>query len=233
MSRTLKRVAMDFSWPLHVVWKGYYNPYQGTKCKPCDGSGYGPEAKQVSDDWYSGRRWRDKLVQYEVDVLVAEGRLREFTHKWDGKAWIATGYKPTAEEVNAWSRNGPGHDSINRHICVAARCKRLGYTLFCSLCNGSGKLWCDPKYKKRHDEWKEIEPPVGEGFQLWENTSEGSPISPVFATLDELCAWCEKNATTFADQCATTAQWKEMLEKDFSAIVLVFAKAETKKEKRL
>lgn len=60
-----------------------------------------------------------------------------------------------------------------------------------------------------------LEPPIGEGYQLWETTSEGSPSSPVFKTLDELCEWCEINATTFANFKATKEQWKEMLDKDF------------------
>lgn len=57
-----------------------------------------------------------------------------------------------------------------------------------------------------------LAPPVGEGYQLWETTSEGGPVSPVFASLDELCEWCEKNATPFADDRATKEQWKKMLE---------------------
>lgn len=32
-----------------------------------------------------------------------------------------------------------------------------------------------------------LAPPKGDGYQLWETTSEGKPMSPVFATLDELC----------------------------------------------
>jgi len=34
-----------------------------------------------------------------------------------------------------------------------------------------------------------IEPPNGDGFQCWETTSEGSPITPVFKTFDEMCEW--------------------------------------------
>ncbi len=58
-------------------------------------------------------------------------------------------------------------------------------------------------------------PPVGDGFQLWETTSEGSPVSPVFKTLDELCEWCEENATTFGSMKATKEQWRQMLDSDF------------------
>jgi len=62
---------------------------------------------------------------------------------------------------------------------------------------------------------KAVEPPTGEGYQLWETTTEGSPQSPVFKTLDELCEWCEENATTFAKFKATKEQWKKMFENDF------------------
>jgi hypothetical protein len=57
-------------------------------------------------------------------------------------------------------------------------------------------------------------PPKGKGYQLWETTSEGSPVSPVFTTIDKLAAWCEKNATTFGPCKATKAEWKKMLSKN-------------------
>ena len=34
-------------------------------------------------------------------------------------------------------------------------------------------------------------------LMLYETTTEGTPCGPAFATMDELCAWAEKNATTF------------------------------------
>jgi len=60
-----------------------------------------------------------------------------------------------------------------------------------------------------------IGPPRGDGYQLWMTTNEGSPISPVFATLDELCEWCEENATIFAYKKADKEEWRQMLEADF------------------
>ena len=33
------------------------------------------------------------------------------------------------------------HDSINRHILLEARCKRLGYTLLCEHCEGRGYVY--------------------------------------------------------------------------------------------
>jgi hypothetical protein len=50
-------------------------------------------------------------------------------------------------------------------------------------------------------------------IQLYENTSEGTPISPVFKAdeFEELCEWAAKNETTFADATATKEEWMEML----------------------
>lgn len=87
--------------------------------------------------------------------------------------------------------------------------------LVCDFCFGNGSLFCDEKYRKLKDEWERIEPPQGEGYQLWENTSEGSPQSPVFKTLDELCDYAEKNCTTFSTFKASASEWKKMLDENF------------------
>jgi hypothetical protein len=49
----------------------------------------------------------------------------------------------------------------------------------CPVCKGEG---LDPAFKAAYEAWEREPPPTGEGWQLWENTSEGSPISPVFPT---------------------------------------------------
>lgn len=56
------------------------------------------------------------------------------------------------------------------------------------------------------------EPPKGEGYQLWETTSEGSPITPVFKTLGLLCQYCEdEKITVFSSHTATKEEWEKML----------------------
>ena len=52
------------------------------------------------------------------------------------------------------------------------------------------------------------------GWQLYETTSEGTPVSPVFATLEELAQWCEHGATVFADNRWTAAQWLASFRQD-------------------
>ncbi len=42
MGREIKRVALDFDWPIGEVWTGFLNPYyaEQVKCPTCDGLGW-------------------------------------------------------------------------------------------------------------------------------------------------------------------------------------------------
>lgn len=114
MGRELKRVPLDFNWPLNMVWKGYISPYRSQECTVCGGSGYSPEAQ------------------------------------------------------------------------------RLGVPERCTACNGDGAIWFSERIKQLADAWYDDErydPPAGEGWQVWETVTEGSPISPVFADADGVYRW--------------------------------------------
>ena len=54
-------------------------------------------------------------------------------------------------------------------------------------------------------------PEIPEGapflWVLYETTTEGTPASPGFATLEELASWCETGATAWAGQRMTRAEW--------------------------
>jgi len=56
------------------------------------------------------------------------------------------------------------------------------------------------------DCWR-LDPPVGEGWQRWETTTEGSPSSPVVATAVELASWAAEAATSFGDVHLSRAHW--------------------------
>jgi hypothetical protein len=50
-------------------------------------------------------------------------------------------------------------------------------------------------------------------FQMYETTSEGSPISPVFPKVEQLALWLAfNNIPTWADQTATYSQWLKIIE---------------------
>lgn len=307
MGRTLKRVPLDFNWPLRKTWSGFIMPDEldGIPCASCDESGYSPVAKLYSDQWYGyaafdpveysakplelehpdvqafARRnvegspeyyrlrpmpdpsrgewalkhwerrkeeaiakeayrlwdmWRSKwsyhLIQADIDALIEDERLWDFTRvprtpeqeeivrrkvATGENSWLPTsnGYRPTPDEVNSWNIRTRGHDGINQSVCVRARCKREGVDPLCSVCNGEGVTWASEEHKQKHDAWEPTEPPKGDGYQLWQTTSEGSPISPVFDTLEALCAYAAEHCSTFGDNTATAEQWKEMLDDGF------------------
>jgi len=133
MGREIKRVPVDFDWPLHKVWDGYLNPHYkySTKCPWCK-NGYNPATQAIDDS------------------LKNEHML-----------------------------------SMDRYSRVKTIAERAGVYGYCEACDGTTRIWMTPKHKEMYESWQEIEPPIGEGWQLWENVSEGSPVSPVFATRDE------------------------------------------------
>lgn len=196
MGRKIKRVAMDFDWPLSKAWHGYLCPYRSFKCPSCDGTGMGAEAKRLHDDWHdhagTGRRWCDKLDEDDVQALLDAGRLRDLTHTWTRESgWQrrADGHVPTPAEVNAWAQSGMGHDGLNQWVCVTERCARADIIVECLRCSGKGHLWATPEIERLADEWTPTEPPAGDGWQVWETVGEGSPITPVLPSAEALARY--------------------------------------------
>lgn len=265
MGREVKRVAMDFDWPVDKVWSGYLNPHYSEcfDCPHCKG-GYSPEMTALQSKWYGyvpfhpeergsvpftitddaivrfARRnvgnspecygsdsaavireaqrlcklfngaWSHHLNDADVAVLVAEGRLKDLTQTWTKETgWVdkEPGYVPTAREVNVWSiSGGMGHDSINQWIVCKAECERHGWPTECAHCNGEGSVWTSPEAKQIAEDWTSIEPPEGDGYQIWETVSEGSPISPVFGSPEELARYMAGRKWG-ADKGSSYEQW--------------------------
>lgn len=247
MGREIKRVALDFDWPLNKVWEGFLTPERlhENPCPACK-NGYSPHAGHLHDLWYGympfdpestgslwlrhdtpvvrafaernvtrspdhygtgesaimreaqrladlfNGQWCHHLSQHDVDALVAAGRLMDFTHTWSREnGWQKTEppVTPTAAQVNEWSISGFGHDSINASVVIRARCEREGVSDTCSRCEGHATLEAYPGQRAEAEAWEPVQPPAGAGWQLWETVSEGSPVSPVFATAGELAQW--------------------------------------------
>lgn len=156
------------------------------------------EALRLAGLW--NRQWSHHLNADDVAALVAGNRLWDLTRTWSQEnGWQALDppVMPTPEQVNTWSLSGFGHDGINQMIAVRARCEREGAPHTCAVCEGSGQRWRDAEHKAAHDAWEPTDPPTGDGWQLWETVSEGSPISPVFATADELATWMSDPARDY------------------------------------
>lgn len=247
MGRELRRVPLDFDWPINKTWDGFVNPlYAATKCKACDGTGYSPEGRRMKDLWYGhapfkpedrgsvpftpeddevaafakrnvnaspefyGRdrqaierearrlchlwngHWCHHLNEDDVSALIEAERLYDFTHTFDTtNRWQPKSppYTPTPREVNLWSISGLGHGSVNSWVCIKAECARLGVPAECRQCGGDGEVWPSPENKQAYEDWQRTPPPTGDGYQIWETVSEGSPISPPFSTPEDLARY--------------------------------------------
>jgi len=73
-------------------------------------------------------------------------------------------------------------------------------TKYCELCEGEGSVQA------------QIEVPRGDAYQMWETTSEGSPISPTFDTPEELarCLY-DAGASACGGTGASYKQWLNMI----------------------
>lgn len=145
-------------------------------------------------------------------------RLDEETGKWMG--WIGEEQKeveepeyPSADKVNEWNRTSMGHDSINQWICVEARAKHLGVYGKCEFCEGKGQFWYSDEIEQLYENFEGYPPPEGEGFQLWSTTTEGHPMTPVFASLELLCEHLDKEkVSSFGSFTASKVEWMRMLD---------------------
>lgn len=208
--RTLKRVPLDFDWPVGTVWHGYQNPYHPMNCPYCDGSGFNPQTREISESFYAfsapEKRWCSDITQDEVQALWDARRLHDFFREDKDRI-------PIADEVNRWNETRMGHDAINRFILVETRAKRLGVYGHCSKCD-QGDLFRNENHKAQYEEWTNFDPPTGDGYQLWETTTEGSPKSPVFETPEQLADWCAENTTIFGAQKARRDEWLAMFREE-------------------
>ena len=88
-------------------------------------------------------------------------------------------------------------------------CESSGKTLKnkeCPLCDGSKKV--SPV----------IEPPTGfgkeeKGYQVWEDVSEGSPVSPVFLRPEDLAHWMTENDDSITSGTSYKA-WLKMIKEE-------------------
>lgn len=224
MQRKVKRVPLDFDWPLGVPWGGYENPYIFDEdiCQQCDGTGLSNYALDLKGLWYQGscvesaslivnkyevgtplytlarevlNRAVDtdgnfvrkvglqyNLSQDDVVALWREGRLDSWGFPYDAK-----GQAPSANAVNKVAQNSRGlygmHDLINMHIVIQQRCQMYGQSATCTECHGGGVVPLKQSQRYLFDTWQPIDPPVGDGYQLWSTIQDGvdGPLSPVFS----------------------------------------------------
>lgn len=130
MGRQVKRVPLDFDWPVGETWGGYLDPYRqfSKTCPTCDGTG-GNRVTKIFGEWAN-----------------------------------------------------------------------------CANCNGEGKVWKSRAWKDRSDAFSEasMEPPAGEGWQLWETVTSGSALTPVFRHPGQLAGYLHNHDVWGSSKTSTT-----------------------------
>lgn len=244
MSREIRRVPLDFDWPLNQVWEGYLMPdrFAEHPCPDCT-RGYSPHAERLFDLWHGhlsfdpestgstplrhdtpavrafaersilqapdfygtgeaaivreakrlaelwNGQWAHHLSQDDVDALAAAEHLRDFTHTWSretGWQQIEPPVAPTAAQVNEWSLSVFSHNGTSAGIAVRARCEREGVADECETCQGYGATEAYPGQRADAEAWEPTQPPTGEGWQMWNTVTEGSPVTPVYPSAPDL-----------------------------------------------
>lgn len=110
---------------------------------------------------------------------------------------------------NEWLENHKKWEDGTHEDLVGGRTTKEQYPFYA--------LWSsnapDPKYYQ-HRKYNESELTH---IQLYEDTTEGTPISPVFRSdqFDELCQYAADNCSTFGHQKTTKEAWKKMLSDGF------------------
>ena len=107
--------------------------------------------------------------------------------------------------------------------------------LVCKPCDGEGCVACEGEGKV----WSQVEPPgyragslpswfcvpnlaAHYGWQMWENVSDGSPISPVCDTPESLATWLSASgASAFGDMKATRDEWLAMIHEGSAPSVML------------
>ena len=213
MGRELKRVPLNFAWPITEIWSGYLNPWYDKphhdQCPHCQGSGA-----------TSGSQRLDDLIN--LLMLSGSDAGRALSHPYFDRMeglHHSQGKIPSVDLADLTARlagrkpSGFGHDCIDKwsaraKILAAAKLpKKWGD---CPLCKGTGDFWHTAEARVKAARWRRKEPPKGVGYQIWETVTEGSPISPVFAKPEDLAEWMSHNQRG-VDVGTTKDQWLKFI----------------------
>lgn len=210
MSREVKRVALGFDWPLRKRWEGYLTPERlyGEPCQHCHGGETWasrwlylmcnrinmlasdvrdqeqgkPMHPWLADDQHPPVVWTESGAREGWPTGSRYDVMRPSADIVDLLAGIA-GVDPA--EVGGFLGRNTEYD-LYKAIVKASALESWGA---CSHCEGHGEHEQYPGQRAEREAWEPHDPPQGDGWQLWESVSEGSPVSPVFATAEELVQW--------------------------------------------
>lgn len=226
MGRDVRRVPLDFDWPMKQVWSGYLMPdrFEEVACPDCE-LGSTPDGELIQGIAYMLTGLADDVSQRERgremhpnltpihDISYVHGQPRP-TPRFEE---FIKGLMPEDEGRSMFGRQPY---RMARRLVELAGLDDDWAT--CPTCEGRGGTEAYPGQRDEAEAWECAEPPTGEGWQMWETTSEGSPMSPVFATPAELATWlADTGASMFGGQGATRERWLSIIMGDDFAHVQI------------
>lgn len=224
MGREARRVPLDFDWPTRKVWEGYLMPdkFDEDRCPTCGGDGTTDAARWLmkiayvlsacADDHSCGREMHPWLAGLRNISYGSGGSGRP------GPDFVAIYTALTGLEPDL----GPfGTDVYRTYRGLVDRAGLGDEWDHCPDCAGHGSTERYPGQRSEAEEWEPTGPPTGDGWQMWETTSEGSPISPVFETAETLADWLAENETVFGDIRADRDRWLSIVTGEQSAAVQI------------
>ena len=181
MGREVKRVPINFDWPMEQRWEGFCNPHY-EPCTDCGERGTTSARDRLSDlvsllmlSSEDVRRGKCHPYFHEAPLYSTQGKVVS-----DDIAELTIGL--AGRELGFGEHDAIDRWSATKKIMIAAGVDPDSWGI-CSACSGHGMT---PECREKHEEWEPTEPPTGDAYQIWETVSEGSPISPPFETPEEL-----------------------------------------------
>lgn len=200
MGREVKRVPVGWDWPIGKLWSGYVNPHY-IPCSDCE-SGYSRAYDWLNEVMTAAlRRMADPNAPADCKALYAalcDDQGRGNSRKGETDPWSAW------HTVSRTLGRLAGLPSEECDYQTHPRDRPADWRS-CPTCGGSNVR---PDSFDAYHAWQREGPPKGDGWQLWSTTTEGHPMTPAFATPEELARFCADNrVSTFGPETADYSTW--------------------------
>lgn len=198
----VRRVALEFK-ERSGYWEGYKNPHSPRNYKICQvcrcqgqSGGRSDYANKLYDEWdnHSGHSEftpeQNGMPSIEWQTIYQETMKNPQNDSPQGRIYAETNAKAYARSANRkWKENlNPTEIQVlkdagitptsyeAREFLVKRKCLLANIPYKCSACGGTGLEFETFAQREEYLLWEKVEPPAGEGWQLWEDKYQNSSL---------------------------------------------------------